>query len=70
MDEPSVLDYVVAKLAFWRKSSLHLPPPEKEGPAAALDETAARIETLESESEGGNPESSVHSWNACTPEPG
>jgi 4-amino-4-deoxy-L-arabinose transferase-like glycosyltransferase len=28
MDEPSVLDYVKSKLAFWRKSSLHLPPPE------------------------------------------
>ncbi|TFG50191.1 MAG: hypothetical protein E4H33_00655, partial [Anaerolineales bacterium] len=29
MDEPSVLDYVREKLAFWRKSSLTIPPADE-----------------------------------------
>lgn len=27
MNEPSVLDFVLAKIRFWEKSNLHLPPP-------------------------------------------
>lgn len=30
MDEPSVLDYVKAKLAFWKPSTIQIPPPEEE----------------------------------------
>ena len=37
MEEPSVLDYVLEKLAFWRKSELVIPPadqkPEEDSPA-------------------------------------
>ena len=29
MNEPSVLDYVKAKLKFWEKSDLHFPKPEE-----------------------------------------
>jgi 4-amino-4-deoxy-L-arabinose transferase-like glycosyltransferase len=29
MDEPSVLDYVLEKLAFWRKGELTIPPPDE-----------------------------------------
>jgi len=42
MDEPSVLDYIVDKLTFWRKSTIHLPfsqdgtvPPDKDLPENA-----------------------------------
>ena len=30
MNEPSVLDYVKAKLKFWEKSDLHFPEPEED----------------------------------------
>ncbi len=29
MDEPSVLDFIISKIKFWQKSTLHLPPAEK-----------------------------------------
>jgi len=35
MDEPSVLDYVKSKLAFWKPSTIHIPQPKPpENPAA------------------------------------
>jgi hypothetical protein len=42
MDEPSVLDFVIAKIRFWEKSNLHLPPPE-EAISAAPDGAGLRI---------------------------
>lgn len=38
MQEPSVLDFVKAKLTFWKKSDLHIPPPDDEGLAVNLPE--------------------------------
>ena len=29
MEEPSVLDFVKAKLTFWKKSDLHIPDPDE-----------------------------------------
>ena len=48
MDEPSVLDYVREKLAFWRKSSLTIPPAEEK--------------PLLPEPESGSGSIQAHSW--------
>ncbi|MBE0699914.1 MAG: glycosyltransferase family 39 protein [Anaerolineaceae bacterium] len=40
MDEPSVLDYVKEKLAFWKASSIQIPAPEKETTAVSGEDSA------------------------------
>ncbi len=44
MEEPSVLDYVLEKLAFWRKSELVIPPSEHESELDRPIQTRAEIE--------------------------
>ncbi len=36
MDEPSVLDFILDKLAFWRESTLTIPPEEEQDKSAGL----------------------------------
>jgi len=36
MDEPSVLDFILDKLAFWRESTLTIPPEEEQEKSAGL----------------------------------
>ncbi len=43
MDEPSVLDYVKSKLAFWRKSEISIPAPQDEPAAGAVEEQPAPV---------------------------
>jgi 4-amino-4-deoxy-L-arabinose transferase-like glycosyltransferase len=42
MEEPSVLDYVIEKLTFWRKGSLVIPPAEQEPGMGLKDQTKSR----------------------------
>jgi hypothetical protein len=41
MEEPSVLDYIKAKLAFWKSSSIEIPAPVKQVTASLEDGSAA-----------------------------
>jgi hypothetical protein len=43
MEEPSVLDYVKAKLAFWKSSSIEIPAPEKPIPVAPGESAGTEI---------------------------
>lgn len=46
MEEPSVLDYVIAKLTFWRKTTIKIPElPEEEVPASDIEEATSLVTT-------------------------
>lgn len=56
MDEPSVLDYVKSKLTFWRKSSLHLPPPEDQVTVGQPTGGEANVEQIDLQAPAGGSE--------------
>ncbi len=69
MDEPTVLDYVIAKLTFWRKIAIEIPelPGEESGAAVAEDVNAAseqrdRIDVREEPQVPKGPEERIFSW--------
>ena len=45
MNEPSVLDYVIAKIRFWEKSNLHLPPAEERDSAVSREDGSLDLAT-------------------------
>ena len=49
MEEPSVLDYVIAKLTFWRKTTLEIPalPEEEIGADVAVSRSPVRMDAPE-----------------------
>ena len=43
MEEPSVLDFVLEKLTFWRESTLNIPPAKEEPGLEIPEENISRM---------------------------
>ncbi|HEX9019064.1 MAG TPA: glycosyltransferase family 39 protein, partial [Anaerolineaceae bacterium] len=67
MNEPSVLDFVIAKIRFWEKSNLHLPPPVEAMPLDAALSPDAAAPGSGSENASINPASGFPAGGIPTP---